>query len=47
MKANDNYNPINNYNPIFNLFFFKKLRQTRTRKADESVVRIEENSFIF
>ena len=36
-----------NFNSIFNLFFKKIKRQTQTRKADESVVRIEENSFIY
>ena len=36
-----------NFNTATYNFAFKKNRQTRARKADESVVRIEENSFIF
>ena len=50
--ATNNYNPIVHYKyklntATYNFFHYKK-RQTRARKADESVrLRIEENSFIF
>ena len=52
--ATNNYNPIFHYKhklntATYNFFSFKKKkRQTRARKADESVrFKIEENSFIF